>query len=153
MLSPFRKPRLHSPSSLTLRGTSYLPTLSCLTSLSILLCWGIKPPQDQMPPHWCLIRQSSATYVYSCILMYYIYICMYTHVHSLRALGFWLFDIVVLPMGLQSPSAPSVLSYLSLGSPDSVQWLAVSAFVLVRCLQSLSEDSPTGFLSAICSWH
>jgi hypothetical protein len=42
-------------------------------------------------------------------------------------LGVWSVDIVVLPMGLQTPSAPSVLSLTpSLGTPCSVQWLAVS---------------------------
>ena len=41
--------------------------------------------------------------------------------------GIWLVDIVVLPMGLQTPSAPSVLSLTPpLGTPCSVQWLAVS---------------------------
>jgi len=40
--------------------------------------------------------------------------------------GIWLVDIVVLPMGLQTPSASSVLSLtLPLGSQCSVQWLAV----------------------------
>ena len=36
-------------------------------------------------------------------------------------------DIVVLPMGLQTPSAPSVLSLTPpLGTPCSVQWLTAS---------------------------
>jgi hypothetical protein len=39
----------------------------------------------------------------------------------------WLVDTVVLTMGLQSPSAPSVLSLTPpLGSPSLVQLLAVS---------------------------
>jgi hypothetical protein len=39
--------------------------------------------------------------------------------------GVWLVDIVVLPMGLQTPSAPSVLSLiLPLETPHTVQWLA-----------------------------
>jgi hypothetical protein len=38
-----------------------------------------------------------------------------------------LVDIVVLPMGLQTPSAPSNLSLAPpLGTPCSVQWLAES---------------------------
>jgi hypothetical protein len=40
--------------------------------------------------------------------------------------GVWLVVIVVLPVGLQIPSAPSVLSLIPLlGTPHSVQWLAV----------------------------
>jgi len=40
--------------------------------------------------------------------------------------GIWLVDIVVLPMGLQTSSVPSILSLTQLGSLCSVQWLAVS---------------------------
>jgi hypothetical protein len=39
----------------------------------------------------------------------------------------WLLDIAVLPIGLQTPSAPSVLSLIPpLGTPWPVQWLAES---------------------------
>jgi hypothetical protein len=62
------------------------------------------------------------------------YICSWSHVYSLvgslvpgSSGGFWLVDIVVLPMGLQIPSAPSVLSLTPpLWIPCSVQWLTVS---------------------------
>jgi hypothetical protein len=41
--------------------------------------------------------------------------------------GIWLVDIVVLPMRLQTPSSPSVLSLNPLlGTLHSIQWLAVS---------------------------
>jgi hypothetical protein len=41
--------------------------------------------------------------------------------------GYWLVHIVVPPMGLQTPSAPWVLSLaLSLGNLCFVQWMAVS---------------------------
>ena len=41
-------------------------------------------------------------------------------------------DIVVLPMGLQSPSAPSVLSLTPpLGTPCSVQWLAARIHLFI----------------------
>ena len=47
-------------------------------------------------------------------------------------------DIVVLPRGLQTPSAPSVLSLTPpLGSPCSVPWLAVSIRICVG--QALAE--------------
>jgi hypothetical protein len=46
--------------------------------------------------------------------------------------GIWLVHIVVLPMRLQTPSAPSVLLItLPLWSPYSVQWLAVSICILL----------------------
>jgi hypothetical protein len=50
----------------------------------------------------------------------------------------WLVDIVVLPMGLQTPSAPSVLFLTCpLGSSCSVQWLVVS---ICFCIcQALAE--------------
>jgi hypothetical protein len=45
---------------------------------------------------------------------------------ALGALGYWLFHIVVPPMGLQTPPAPWVLFLApSLGDLCSVQWLAV----------------------------
>jgi hypothetical protein len=44
----------------------------------------------------------------------------------------WLVDNVVLPMGLQSPSAPSVLSLTPpLGSLCSVRWLAASIHIYI----------------------
>jgi hypothetical protein len=47
-------------------------------------------------------------------------------------------DIVVLPMGLKTPSALSVFALtLSLGTPCSVQWLAVSIHLCI--CQALAE--------------
>jgi hypothetical protein len=47
-------------------------------------------------------------------------------------------DIVVLPMGLQTPSAPLVLSLTPpLGTPCSIQWLAVSIHLYI--CQALAE--------------
>jgi hypothetical protein len=63
------------------------------------------------------------------------YVCSWSHVYSLvddsipggSGGGVWLVDIVVLPMGLQTPSTPSVLSLTPLlGTLHSVQCLAVS---------------------------
>ena len=62
------------------------------------------------------------------------YICSWSHVYSFvdglvpgSSWGDWLVDIVVLPVGLQSPSTPLVPSLTSLlGTLRSVQWLAVS---------------------------
>jgi hypothetical protein len=47
--------------------------------------------------------------------------------YFLGSLGGRLVDIVVLPMGLQTPSVPSVLSLAPiLGTPRSMQWFAAS---------------------------
>jgi hypothetical protein len=47
-------------------------------------------------------------------------------------MGIWLVNIAVLPMGLQTPSAPSVLPLTSpLGSPYSVRWLAASIHICI----------------------
>ena len=43
----------------------------------------------------------------------------------------WLVDIIVLPMGLQIPSAASVLSSLPLGTLAPVQWLAASIHLCI----------------------
>jgi hypothetical protein len=52
--------------------------------------------------------------------------------------GVMLVDVVVLPMGLQYPSAPSVLPLTPpLGSPCSVQWLAASISICIG--QALPE--------------
>jgi hypothetical protein len=69
--------------------------------------------------------------------------------------GVWLVDIVVLPMGLQTPSTPSVLSLTPLlGTLHSVQCLsAVSASVFVRLWQDISGDRYIRLLSACISWH
>jgi hypothetical protein len=52
--------------------------------------------------------------------------------------GVWLVDMLVLPMALQTPSAPSVLSLTSpLGTLCSVQWLAASICLCI--CQALTE--------------
>jgi hypothetical protein len=57
--------------------------------------------------------------------------------------GVWVVDIVVLPMGLQTHSAPPVLSLTPpLGTLCLVQWLAANIHLLfLRLWQSLSGDS------------
>jgi hypothetical protein len=55
--------------------------------------------------------------------------------------GIWLVDIVVPPMGLQTPSAPSVLSLPPpLGNLCSVQWLALS---ICLCICQALAEPPT----------
>ena len=55
----------------------------------------------------------------------------------------WFVDIVVLPVGLQTPSAPTVLALTFPLGPhaQSNVWLYISASVLVQLWQSLSGDS------------
>jgi hypothetical protein len=121
---PSRKPTSHPPSTCFYEGdppTTY-PPLPPHPGIPLPL--GIEPSRDQglMPDKAILC-----------------YICCWNHgslhVYSLVSglvLGssggaVWLVDIVVLPMELQTPSAPSVLSLNPpLGMPCSVQWLAAS---------------------------
>ena len=55
--------------------------------------------------------------------------------------GYWLVHIVVRPMGLQTPSAPCILSLApSLGTLCSIQWMAVSIhFSLIYNSQKLER--------------
>jgi hypothetical protein len=94
---------------------------------SILLCWGIKPSQDQWPP--LPLMPDNAILCYICIWSH-----GFLHVYSSVAglvcessggWGFCFVHIAVLPIGLQTCSAPSVLLLTPpLGSPCSVQWLS-----------------------------
>jgi hypothetical protein len=84
--------------------------------------------------HWCLIRQSSATYVSGATSSPSLVDCLVPGSSE----GVWLVDIVVLPIGLQTPSAPLVLHlHPSLGSPCSVLWLDACICICVR--QALAE--------------
>ena len=68
--------------------------------------------------------------------------------------GIWFIDIVVLPMGLQTPSNPSVLSLtpqLCHRAPSN-GWLQAFTFVFFKLRQSLSGDSYMRLMSASTSW-
>jgi len=57
--------------------------------------------------------------------------------------GIWLVDIVVLPMVLQTPSAPPVFSLTpQLGSPCSVPWLAATLLICISRAQTYSLSRP-----------
>jgi hypothetical protein len=64
----------------------------------------------------------------------------------------WLVDIVVLPMKLQTPSAPTVLALASpLGSPHLVQWLA--AYICICVGQALAMPLRRQLYQAPVSKH
>jgi hypothetical protein len=89
----------------------------------IPLHWSIEPSQD-LSSHSCPTRPSSATmqlepWVPPCVLFRWLF-------SPWEFWWYWLVHIV-LPMGLQTTSAPWVLSLAPpLGTLCSVQWLAVS---------------------------
>jgi hypothetical protein len=63
--------------------------------------------------------------------------------------GYWPVHIVVPPMGLQTPSAPRVLSLApSLGILCSVQWMAVSIHFCI--CEALAEPLRRELLSGSC---
>jgi len=66
--------------------------------------------------------------------------------------GVWFIDIVVLPMGLKTPSVTSVFSLTPpLGTPFSVQWLAVSICLCI--CQALAEPLRRQLYQAPVSMH
>ena len=87
------------------------------------------------------------------------YIYSWSHVNSFvdgfvlgSYWGVWLVDIVVLPMELQTPSAPSVLSLTPpLGTLCSVQWLAESIHFCI--CQALAEPLRRQLYQAPVSMH
>ena len=93
---------------------------------SISLCWSIKSPQDQGSPH--PLMPGKAILCYKCSWNHGSF-DVYSLVGGLVTgrSGWYDYLNTVLPMGLQSPSAPSVLLLaLPLGSPGSVGWLTMS---------------------------
>jgi hypothetical protein len=106
------------------------------------LLWGIKPPQDQV----CLLSLMPDE-----AILYYM--CSRSHVYSVvgglvpGSLGGkgvrWQGPVsFVLPVGLQSPTAPLALPLtLPLGSLGSVQWLAVSICI---CLSQVLAETLRG---------
>ena len=90
---------------------------------------SIKPAQDQVPLPPLLLDKVLLCYIYS-----------WSHVYSFvdglvpgsSGEGVWLMDIVVLPIGLQTLSTPSVPSLTPLlGTPHSVQCLAVNIHLCI----------------------
>ena len=100
------------PSSLLFASKKFLPqpcTHSCLTHLTYPYAGPSRLHRTKgLHSHWCHVRQSSAIYVAEttdppCILFDWWFSPW--ELWKIR-----LFDIVVFPMGLQSPSAPQSFS-------------------------------------------
>jgi hypothetical protein len=89
--------------------------------------WGIEPSQDQESLLLLMPDKAILCYIYSWghgLLQFGWWFSPW------ELWGVWLVDIVVLPIGLQTPSAPSVFSLNPpLGTPCSVQWLAALIFI------------------------
>jgi hypothetical protein len=67
---------------------------------------------------------------------------------SIGSLGVWLLDIIVLPIGFQTPSAPLVFSLTPpFGTPCSVQYLTSS--ILLCICQALAEPLFPEFINVI----
>jgi hypothetical protein len=145
-LFPVSIPQALYPFSLppaSMRLLHHLPTHSCLSTLTFLYPGSSNLHKSKgLHPQWCQTRQSSATYPARdkgtpCILFGW---CL----SPWELLGVWYIDIVVLPMELQSPSAPIVLTPTApLGSLRLLQRLAVS--ILIYIVQALAE-TPRGQL-------
>ena len=92
-----------------LRGCSptHLPTQSSLISLAFPYTGASSTHRTKgLPSHWCHIRPSSATNADGAICPS---MCIVGLVYYTNSGGIWLFDIVVLPKEMQTPSATSIL--------------------------------------------
>jgi hypothetical protein len=104
--------------------------------------WGFTGPRASPPTdEW----QAILCYIYGwslCILPCILFSCWF----SLWELwGYWLVHIVFLPMGLQTPSAPWVLSLVPpMGTLCSVQWQAESIYHLTGTGRASQETAISG---------
>jgi hypothetical protein len=115
-------PSFLSPCPFPLWGCSstHLPTPACLTAPTSPYAGASSLHRTKgLPFQWCQIRQSSATYVSRAMIPLCILFGWWFSLWEVWVV--WLVDIV-LPMGLQSPWAPSALPLaLPLGPLVSVQ--------------------------------
>jgi hypothetical protein len=159
MLSRFPVPtptpeKLSIPFSLSLLlwgySSTYPPTPT--SPPSVLLHWGIfwafvgprtSPPIDTWQGHPLPHMQLEPSVLH----------CWWLNPWEL--LGDWLVNIVVLPVGMQSPSIPSVLLLAPLlRTPCLVQWLAARIRLCIcKALAGLSGDCHIRLLSACTSRH
>jgi hypothetical protein len=138
--TPPGNPVYHPPPLLLCGLFPYPPTHSCLPAL-VFSYTGHRTVTDQ--GHLLSLMPDKA-------ILCYISGWSRENLHELFGWWFslwelWVFclvDIVVLPIRLQTPSATSVLSLSPpLGTPCSVQWLAVSIHLIQRLLSGYSSEN------------
>jgi len=145
MLSPFLVPH-PLPIPLLLWGCSptHTPTSTPWHSPTL----GIKQPRAKgFSSHWCPTRlhMQLEPWIPPCVLFVW-------WSSPWEFWGFWLVNIVVLPIGLQTPSATSVLSLTTpLGTQFLVQWLAASIHLCI--CQALAEPLRRQLYQAPVSMH
>lgn len=111
--------------------TSSFPRASSFNRINYILCY------------WCQPRQFSATYLMGATDQPMYAVCLEAYPVSRSSELSGLVDTLVLPMGLQTPSASPILPLtLPSGSPISVQWSAVS--ICCICLTQLLVEPLRG---------
>ena len=148
MLSPPRKPSIQSLLPLLLWRCSSTHWPSTTSLPSVHLHWGI---------YWAFIgpRTTPPTDAWQGHPLQLLLLELRVLLVPWELLGDWLVDIVVLPMGLQSPSTPLVLSLTPLlWTPCSVQWLVLSICPCIcKALAGSLRRQPYQPLSRCTSWH
>jgi hypothetical protein len=136
-------PPIPPPFPASMRVLPYPPIHSHLTALEFLYTGtSIEPSQDQGPLLPLMTNKAILCYIcdwsHGSLHVYSLVGCLV----SGHSGGFWLVDVVVVPMGLQTPSDPSVLSPTPLGTLCSVPWLASSShsFLLSTQLYGCSKE-------------
>jgi len=134
--SPLYEPLI--PSSFSFASKTMFPLSSYPSSIPLLSLF--KPPQNQVPPLPLMANEAILCFI-----------CSWSHRLTPVYPGWcfcsselWQVQLIniILPMCMQSPSAPSVLPLtLSLESLLSVQWLAMGICFCLRFWQSLSKGS------------
>ena len=129
-VSPLQDPYPFLLPPASMRVPPHLPTHSCLCTLAFHYPGSSSFHRIKgLPFQWYQIRQSSATYSAGAMGKPCVFFDWWFR--SWELWGIRLFDIV-LPMRLQTPSAPTVLALTSpLGSPNSVQCLAVYIHICI----------------------
>jgi hypothetical protein len=142
---------------------SHPPQKLLTPSLLPLLLWGCSPTHPpnptslpSIPLHWGIYRAFIGPRTSPPIDAWQGHPLLHMHLEPCVLLGWWLspwelwlVDAVVLPMGLQTPSAPSDLSLTS----PLASYAQQSSSVFVRLWWGLSGDSYIRLLSASTSCH
>jgi hypothetical protein len=153
MLSPFlvsplktSYPNLLPPASM--RVLPHPPTHSCLPALEFLDTEASSLQRTKVLSSllgYLLLRMQLEPWITPCVLFD-------LWLSTWELCGVWLVDIVIPPMGLQTHSAPWVLSLVApLGNPCSLYWLAESIHLCI--CQALTEPQKRQLCQAPVSKH